>query len=390
MKKYDLIIAGAGLAGLALARELNDSGLRILMLEKRPAKKLIKYHSSGTFMEPEEFGLPRSVFYKLEKIRYCSKNNEVIRPVKAAYVIDREGLYAFLIKEALKNRDFTIIYKAEITSINRLPGQEITGIEYRHKGRNRAVSGLIYADCTGLAAKLGTCTGLTPKHSVMAAGVEFLNRIKKDTAVAQFFVGSNIAGSYGWIFPKGGGRVISGIGTIRKSQYGKLNRLYDVMKSHWRLKTETGTRMLEKHVSTLRTGKPLKALVSNNLLILGDSALQANPLIGEGIRFVLFAAKCAAEAVVTSVKTNDISHLKSYENKWVLKNYKSFKTAFMMQKVLKWATGYDWILDKGVQVLKVISENDFRRVISADISAWFFIRIFFEAVWKIKILGRKY
>jgi hypothetical protein len=61
----------------------------------------------------------------------------------------------------------------------------------------------------------------------------------------------------------------------------------------------------------------------------------------------------------------------------------------MMQNVLKWATKHDWILDKGVQVLKVISEADFRRVISADINIGFFLRIFLEAVWKLKILKVK-
>jgi len=60
-----------------------------------------------------------------------------------------------------------------------------------------------------------------------------------------------------------------------------------------------------------------------------------------------------------------------------------------MQKILRFITKYDWIMDKGVEVMKTSSSHDFRRILSADISPWLFIRLFLEAFWKIKILGKK-
>ena len=40
MKKYDVIIAGAGNAGLACAKTAAESGLRVLLVEKSPVDRL--------------------------------------------------------------------------------------------------------------------------------------------------------------------------------------------------------------------------------------------------------------------------------------------------------------------------------------------------------------
>jgi digeranylgeranylglycerophospholipid reductase len=390
MEKYDLVIAGAGLAGLSLARELKDSGLRILALEKRLKKQSINYYSSGTFMKPEEFGLPLHLFHKLKEIRYCSRNNEAIRDIQAAYVIDRVKLYEYLENEACKNPGFAVAYGAEV--INSLTDNKghITGLAYTHEGRTCNAKGAIFADCTGLAAKLGAACGIINEKPVLAAGLEYIHKIKGGGGTAHLFVGSNIAGCYGWIFPKGKGLAITGLGTVERKQYGKLSQLFDEMRAHWKLSAVFDGKPVEKHVAALRTGKPARKFILNNLIVLGDSALQANPLIGEGIRFILFAARCAAVAIGKVKAAGSLKPLKQYEKAWNDKYRSKFKTAYLMQRVLKRATKHDWILDKGVQLLKVISENDFRRIISADISIMFFIRIFFEAVWKIKILNQKF
>ncbi len=387
MEKYDLIIAGAGLAGLALARELKGSGLRILALEKRLKNEEISYYSSGTFMEPEEFGLPADIFHKLKEIRYCSRNNEARRYIKSAYVIDRVKLYEYLENEACKNPDFKVIYGAEVIGSPADKKGYLSGLEYAHEGKTCSAEGTIFADCTGLAAKLASSSGL-PGKPVLAAGIEYVHKIKDGGETAHLFVGSNIAGCYGWIFPKGAGLAITGLGTIKKEQYGNLRQLFDNMQSHWKLSGVLDGKPVEKHVAALRTGKPMKKLLHKNLIVLGDSALQANPLIGEGIRFILYAAKCAAAAIKKAKAAGSIRPMKEYEKAWVKKHYSGFKAAYLMQRVLKWATKHDWIPDKGVQVLKVISENDFRRIISADISTGFFVRIFLEAVWKIKVIKK--
>ena len=51
-----------------------------------------------------------------------------------------------------------------------------------------------------------------------------------------------------------------------------------------------------------------------------------------------------------------------------------------MQRVLKVVTGNDRILDLGTGVLDYSADNNFKRVISADISIPFFIRVVFSAL----------
>ena len=58
MEKYDLIIVGAGPAGLCLTKELSDSNLKILLLDKKKNAEDVQYNTSGSFINPRKWGLP--------------------------------------------------------------------------------------------------------------------------------------------------------------------------------------------------------------------------------------------------------------------------------------------------------------------------------------------
>ncbi len=389
MDKYDLVITGAGLAGLSLARELKGSGLRIIIIEKRCPEKMIAYHSSGTFMDPGQFSLPEGLFHRLDYIRFSSRNNHVVKPVKSAYVIERKELYEHLRKEISEDPCIEFLYSNELTGVELREDRGISRIECTCGNHKKYFSASFFADCTGVAAKLAGICGLNKQFPVMAAGLECIHKNVNDGRTAVFFIGSEISGCYGWLFPKSGNKIITGIGTIVKSQYPKLRKLFEQVIISRIEKLGYDTDVVDMNFAALRTGKPLKRFSYKNVIILGDSASQANPLIGEGIRFVMFASKCAAEAIKNAVSACDEGKLKIYDKLWLKKYYQQYNFSYFMQKILRFITKYDWIMDKGVEVMKTSSSHDFRRILSADISPWLFIRLFLEAFWKIKILGKK-
>ena len=173
MKKYNVLIAGAGLAGLSLAKELAGTGLSVLVIDKKKSAGQVKYYSSGTFMNPDEYGIPREFLHGIEKAVFCSKNLSCSKNISDCYVIDRVKLYHWMEKTALKDDNIKIRYGCEVKGEKHGFGK-ITGINYLDHGRNVEASADIYVDCTGTSAVLGRKAGLTPEKSVMALGVEHL------------------------------------------------------------------------------------------------------------------------------------------------------------------------------------------------------------------------
>ena len=375
MKKYDLIIIGAGIAGLSLARELKNSGLKILILDKKKNVSDVTYFSSGSFIYPDEFNLPQKILHPLKRISFHSKNRTATKSIKCC-VIDRIGLLRFLEKESKRNKNLTIQYRTRVIKAV-YSGNNIQHIVF---SRGKKAKAEIYIDCSGISGLLARKSGLITKRTVSALGVEYLFPLKADSHTAHFFVGKDIKKGYGWIFPKDKKTAIAGFGTIEMKDYRRVDELFFKMWKKWKFTKICKSKPVRRIFATLRTGRPLQKFVKNNLLILGDSALQANPLIGEGIRFVMDASRMAAPAAKMAAKSGKVSCLKSYEKRWLRKYYKNFKRCFFMQRVLKVVTGNDRILDLGTGVLDYSADNNFKRVISADISIPFFIRVVFSAL----------
>jgi len=383
MKTYDVIIAGAGLAGLAIAKELSGSGLSVLVLDKKSRASHVAYHSSGTFMDPSAYNIPAEFFHPINEIEFSSKNETCLKKVENCSVLDRRKLYAWMENEALKDTNIKLRLGCRIKSIKTGWGK-VSGITYSDKGREVLARAKVYIDCTGLPALFGRKSGLTPEKCVMAPGVEHLVPLKANAHRAYLFVGGGLAGGYGWVFPKSAETSIAGAGFIRHEKFSLLEKAFEEMWKKKHLSEICRRRTFEKNFAALRTGKPLTRFTKGNLMIVGAAALQPHPLIGEGIRFVLDAALEAALCVKQAFKTGDMNEIHKYGRQWKKKYLKQFRFSYFMQKVLKQATMSDWILDRGVKVMRSCNEYQFRRVISADISLSFMIFITVEAWLKLK------
>src|ERR1035437_4442560 len=388
MKKYNVIIAGAGLAGLNLAKELAGSGLSVLVIDRKKSAGEVRYYSSGTFINVDESGIPGEFLHAIDKAVFCSKNISCTKNISGCYVIDRVKLYNWMESAALKDENIKIRYGCEVKSAGYRHGR-ITGISYLDHGRQVEAIADIYVDCTGTAAVLGRKAGLTPKKSVMALGVEHLVPLKDDLRTVFLYTGGNLGGGYGWVFPNSRQQAITGVGLIKPKLFHKINEIFAEM---WNKRNISGIckhRSIAKNFAALRTGRPLGRFVIGNIMILGDSAHQASPLLGEGIRFILDASTEAAASIKQAFLSGDLKRIHTYGRAWRKKHYKNFKFLYFIQKIMKVVSMNDFIMDKGVRVLRCCNERQYRRVLSGDIDFGFLLFIAVDAWYQIKILKNR-
>lgn len=373
MEIFDLVIIGAGPAGLFLAKELSGDKFKILVLDKKKNAGDIQYKTAGSFINPKEWNLPQDIFYSINRVCFFS-NNFSVRKEVIAYSIDRKKLLFYLEKEARKNPNFKIEYNTLVQDLD-FKKDKINFISYLKNKKIKRVSAKIFVDCSGLSAVLGKKLGISPKNPILCLGCEYLVPLKKEPYTIDLFVGKNFRGGYGWILPVSKKRALVGYGTIYKKDFKNIEERLKKMWNILRVKERCSLVPMEKHIGLLITGNPLKVLRRSNLIIIGDSALQANPLIGEGVRFVMDSARIASKYIKESIIKNNLRLIDNYQKEWVKKYYKKYKLAFLIQKELKKFSFSDKKMDRGVEELSKISNSDFLKIISGEINRSFIFKI---------------
>ena len=106
--------------------------------------------------------------------------------------------------------------------------------------------------------------------------------------------------------------------------------------------------------------------VYNNLILVGDSAGQANPLVLEGIRYAIRFGRVAGEVSAQAIKSGktDESALLPYETKWRKEIESKIKSAGKVQD--RWIGLSDKQWDKELDIIKELKPEEFLDFIKAD------------------------
>ena len=379
MKKYDLIIVGAGPAGLSLARELAQTNYHILILDEKKNAGDVRYDTAGSFIDIKNWGLPKDVVHPIRSGYFFSKNTCVYQKGEAK-IIRRTKLLRFLEQEALVNQNLEIKYHSLIGKIS--SGERvITSVVYVHEGKEQEVIARLFVDCSGVSAILGKEIGLVSHRFPEALGFEYVVPLKCEGETIDLFVGRDLPGGYGWIFPISEKEAIIGYGTLDKKYFPQAEKILDSMWQLPRVQKRCVFKDQKKNTGILRTSNPLKRFTLKNVMLIGDTAYQANPLVGEGIRFVMDASRMAAKAISQSLEQNDLALLRLYDEEWVQKYYKQYKIAYLIQRLLVFATKYDWLLDLGTSCLQKLSSAECMRLMKADLDYPFLFKILWKGIF---------
>lgn len=290
VSEVDVVVAGGGPAGLAAAESAAKGGARVAVFEKNAEIGSPTRTSGGSFIRDlEELGIPAHLYHPVKVCRFISPNREARweYPEPVACGIDVRQTYQFLAHRA-------ILAGARVFPATQVLGLREGGVTVKtFRGQELPVDARIVLDATGYRAGLLKQAGVSTGHERFGVGAEydlFAPHYNEDEVV--LIVGSQIAPcGYAWALPYGNQRVRLGVGVIHADTSANpedyLNRL--VANAAGFGMDLRGAQPVEYHTGLIPSSGLSERFIGDGIMGVGDAAGQPSALLGEGIRWAIWA-----------------------------------------------------------------------------------------------------
>ena len=369
---YDLVIVGGGPAGSSVAYEASKNGIKVALLEKEETIAQSVRTSGVTWIQNiKEFGIPDDCYNPIKNYSFCSPNNEVtIRDtIPQAAVLDVRKTYRWLAEQA-KNEGADIFLKTNINNVIKNKDGDIIGVSGTSKEGEVIFHSKVIVDASGFSSTVSKAMGFVTQWERFGAGAEYEAEVENvDQETWWLMVGKKYSpAGYAWIFPVGKNIVRIGVGVGKpESQVDPTERLKELMDSKIGPISKLGKiTPIEFHYGLIPNDGLSRKTVYNNLILVGDSAGQANPLVLEGIRYAIkfgrVAGKIASNAI-KSGKTDEMA-LYPYEENWKKDIQAKIKSAGKVQD--RWIGLSDKEWDNELDIIKELKPEEFLDFIKAD------------------------
>lgn len=307
---YDVIVVGAGIVGSYFARRLSESGLQVLLLDRRKKEELGAWKNTG-------HNLDRRTFLELP-IRPPADSEIMARFDQARFIPPVGEPFEFSLPTVnVRLREFTARINQEALDAD---------VEFRDQTRvkdliveNGFVKGL-FAECEGqrLEFRSSLVADVSGIDAVVRAKLPpefgFVKELSRRDYLLVYGEDWEIGLEHrpqftywpkwqGWSGPRKPGQIGLGLGRFAARDEDPREMFPDFAREVW----PAGGKVVWKTFNRVPLRHPLHSLVGNGALLIGDSACMAKPLNGEGVSVMLFAAESAREAVVKAFEKGDLS-----------------------------------------------------------------------------------
>lgn len=360
--KYDVVIVGGGGAGLFLARELTLKKYQVLILDQKKDLLDFSFYTLASFIDPDDFGFSNNIVAQ-EIDEICIKSKRLQTIIKGnLFTLDKRIVHQELL-DAI-DEDF-VTYKLG-TQIKEIQKNQEDGYAKVIDKKGNSYTGKIFVDATGTAGVLSRKVGLQSKTFQLATGVEYNVKYKGKTNQIFLLLGKTYKGGYGWIFPLKNGRGIIGFGTtddkLKKGLKDRLNAI---------LELPDIKKLVEKDNQKVEGGSipitpVLEKFVDHNLVCIGDSVSQVNPIAGEGYKFIFESARMASKAIDQALQAEKIDTLKSYEYEWEQRFLSNYKRSKVAQERINSFSKNDVFIDFGILLSKIRANSKNLQSISGE------------------------
>lgn len=326
MKKYDVVIVGAGPGGLSCARNLSGSGLKVLVLEKsdKLGKKICSGEISPKVLPDEKFdrGHPWT--------RMTIGTDDTTATVKFErpflWTIGRYEFESYLKKDC----DADIRFSEPATRITRKFVETPKG-KYQYKY-------LVGAD--GSFSAVRKYLGLPSKHIAGWAYHFIVNKPAKEFHL--YWLPKSFPGSYGYVMSKSRKQTMIGVAQVSPEfDHEFAAKAKDWVKNRFRLKVN------QLKSEAMKGNADYRGWEFDNVFLLGDAGGFLNPCTTEGIYYAVKSGEGVAKHILGRPEGAKImSNLASAHNWQVL----MFELATNTSLPFCW--GINWILEdprKGIR-----------------------------------------
>ena len=369
---FDVVVVGGGPAGSSAARIAAENECTVALVEKeKEIAETVRTSGVTWISDIKKFKIPEDCYNSIKKFSFCSPKNSVTISdnVAKAAVLDVRKTYRFLANRA-QSSGAKIFTNTNVSEVLKNLDGKCVGVIAKSKDRHIQFNAKVVIDASGFASVVAKELGHVGQWKKFGVGAEF--EVKTEELEHDnwwLMVGQKYSpAGYAWIFPtsKNTARVGVGIGkpdsevdpTVR------LNELID--KKIGPIKDLGKIEKIEFHYGLIPNEGLSRKTVYDNLILVGDSAGQANPLVLEGIRYAIRFGEVAGKVAASAIKNGDTSErsLIPYEKEWRKAIESKINSAIKVQNRWVGLTDEEW--DKELDIINELTADEFLDFIRAD------------------------
>jgi digeranylgeranylglycerophospholipid reductase len=321
---YDIIVIGGGPAGCMAAYVAAKENVSVLLLEKdrdigSPVRCAEAVGKDGLEKILEENINPRWIAATIKKFQFVAPDGTIIFPQVplTGYVLHRK-LFDFDLGMMAAKSGAKIMTRAYVNNLI-IKNDQISGVHVRINGTAHTIKAKIIIGADGVESRVARWAGIETtvdmRDMETCAQMTLANLPIADDTCVFYFSQKIFPGGYGWVFPKGNntGNVGLGISGDKARSVSAFKLLESFVQAHF-----PDTSVLTKTVGGVPCANRLPNISSEGILLVGDAALQANPVSGGGIATGMTAGKIAGRIAANAIKSDDTTaeYLKKYEKEW--------------------------------------------------------------------------
>ena len=314
MKTFDVVIIGAGLAGLQCARLLSRQGAKILLVDRKT--DLTKgIHTTGIFVRKtlEDFDFPAGALGKAVKnvTLYSPKLRRIdLESEKEEFRVGKMGvLYEAFLRDCVENGvEFSggTRYISAATS----PGETIVKLE--KSGATFEVNTKVLVGADGAASRVAKDLRLEENKEWIVGYEEVFHRSNRggEPRLHCFLDAKLSPGYLAWIADDGD-EIHIGVGGYAENFHPR-EALKIFKEKTAKLVDLSAEKLAETRGGRIPVGGVLRRIASENGLLIGDAAGAVSPLTAGGLDPALRLSKLAAEIIWERLRTEDPQILLNY------------------------------------------------------------------------------
>ena len=375
-RRADVIVVGGGPAGSSAAYAAASAGASVILLEKETSIAETVRTSGVTWIDDiAEFGIPSQYYNPVRNFSFCSPNNTVHIKGKGeptAAVLDVRGTYRWLAARA-EDAGAQIITGATVTGATRDRNGRITGVVVTRAGGSRDPEPYhagIVIDASGFPSTVCRAMRLDWQWGRFGAGAEYEAEVDNtDPETWWLMVGQKYSpAGYAWIFPVGGSTVRIGVGVGKPESDADptqiLKRL--IADREGPIAGLGSISIKEFHYGLIPNDGLARSTVHDGLILVGDSAGQANPLVLEGIRYAIRFGRLAGSTAASAAMSGRTARadLLPYEDGWRRAIESRVRSAGRVQD--RWISLSDEEWDAELDIIRGMTPSEFVTFVKAE------------------------